>query len=214
MSVIKFASQYLLVFCLIFNSCSSLKDAKTQAKNCNDNLKTCQAKLQQMELELADLSERQQNHNQQLKTLIKDTTSANAQFRQAMLELAAIQKLNTELKARINQLQNGSDRENAKLSGSLQKTRDDLLKKQDELNELENQLNRQRKALDILNEELKKREARVAELEDILKRKDDAVTALKRKLSEALLGFENKGLTITQKNGKVYVSMDESLLFA
>ena len=76
------------------------------------------------------------------------------------------------------------------------------------------QLNRQRKALDILNEELKKREARVTELEDILKRKDDAVAALKRKLTEALLGFENKGLTITQKNGKVYVSMDESLLFA
>ena len=29
-----------------------------------------------------------------------------------------------------------------------------------------------------------------------------------------MLGFEGKGLTITQKNGKVYVSLDESLLFA
>jgi chemotaxis protein MotB len=37
---------------------------------------------------------------------------------------------------------------------------------------------------------------------------------LKKKLSDALTGFEGKGLTITQKNGKVYVSMDESLLFA
>lgn len=51
------------------------------------------------------------------------------------------------------------------------------------------------------------------ELEDVLKQKDEAVNALKKKVSDALLGFEGKGLTITQKNGKVYVSMEESLLF-
>jgi chemotaxis protein MotB len=54
----------------------------------------------------------------------------------------------------------------------------------------------------------------VNELEDILKKKDQAAQELRKKLSDALVGFENKGLTITQKNGKVYVSMDESLLFA
>jgi chemotaxis protein MotB len=75
-------------------------------------------------------------------------------------------------------------------------------------------LNGQKKELDVLNAELKKREARVNELEAILKSKDDAVNNLKKTLSDALLGFEGKGLTITQKNGKVYVSMDESLLFA
>ena len=54
----------------------------------------------------------------------------------------------------------------------------------------------------------------MAELEAILKSKDDAANELKKKLSDALFNFEGKGLTITQKNGKVYVSMDESLLFA
>ena len=48
----------------------------------------------------------------------------------------------------------------------------------------------------------------------ILKKKDQAAADLRKKLSDALIGFENKGLTITQKNGKVYVSLDESLLFA
>jgi chemotaxis protein MotB len=89
-----------------------------------------------------------------------------------------------------------------------------VLKKQDELKRLEGELNGQKKELDVLNAELKKREARVNELEAILKSKDDAVNNLKKTLSDALLGFEGKGLTITQKNGKVYVSMDESLLFA
>ena len=36
---------------------------------------------------------------------------------------------------------------------------------------------------------------------------------LRKKVSDALLGFENQGLTITQKNGKVYVSLEEKLLF-
>ena len=52
------------------------------------------------------------------------------------------------------------------------------------------------------------------ELEAVLARKDSAVLALKAKVQDALLGFENNGLTIEQKNGKVYVSLDESLLFA
>ena len=89
-----------------------------------------------------------------------------------------------------------------------------LLKKQDELKALEAKLLLQKLDLEALSAELKKREARVNELEEILKKKDQAANDLKKKLSDALLGFENKGLTITQKNGKVYVSMDESLLFA
>ncbi len=52
------------------------------------------------------------------------------------------------------------------------------------------------------------------ELKAVLARKDSAVLALKAKVQDALLGFENNGLTIEQKNGKVYVSLDESLLFA
>ena len=54
----------------------------------------------------------------------------------------------------------------------------------------------------------------VVELEDVISRKDSLVNALKNRISPALLGFEGDGLTITQKNGKVYISLDEQLLFA
>ena len=40
------------------------------------------------------------------------------------------------------------------------------------------------------------------------------MNALKDKISKALLGFENNGLTVTRKEGKIYVSMEEKLLFA
>ena len=53
----------------------------------------------------------------------------------------------------------------------------------------------------------------MAELEKILDAQKKIVQDLKNKVSEALLGFENNGLTVTMKNGKVYVSLDEKLLF-
>ncbi len=61
--------------------------------------------------------------------------------------------------------------------------------------------------------ELNVRERRVAELEQMLKAREEAISAIRRKVADALLGFEGKGLTITQKDGKVYVSMEDKLLF-
>ncbi len=64
-----------------------------------------------------------------------------------------------------------------------------------------------------LAEDLKKREARLTEVEDILRKRDEATQALKDKLQKALLGFQQSGLTVEVKNGKVYVSLTDKLLF-
>ena len=50
-------------------------------------------------------------------------------------------------------------------------------------------------------------------LNRILDAQQKAVKDLKEKVSDALFGFENNGLTVSMKNGKVYVSLDEKLLF-
>ncbi len=59
----------------------------------------------------------------------------------------------------------------------------------------------------------KERSERVAELEKIMADKEAGMKKLKEALSKALNGFEGKGLTVQQKNGKVYVSMENKLLF-
>jgi len=64
-----------------------------------------------------------------------------------------------------------------------------------------------------LSSDLKKREARLKEVEDALHRRDEASAALRDKLQQALLGFQNSGLTVTIKDGKVYVSLADKLLF-
>ena len=64
-----------------------------------------------------------------------------------------------------------------------------------------------------LAEDLLKREARLKEVEEALRKRDEATNALKDKLQQALLGFQQSGLSVDIKNGKVYVSLTDKLLF-
>lgn len=68
-------------------------------------------------------------------------------------------------------------------------------------------------AINKLSDDLKTREQRLKEVEDVLRKRDEASTKLKEKLQEALLGFSQNGLTVEMKNGKVYVSLTDKLLF-
>jgi chemotaxis protein MotB len=68
--------------------------------------------------------------------------------------------------------------------------------------------------LKLAEQELSARSIRVTELETIINRKDSMVTSLKNSISKALIGLEGEGLTIEQRNGKVYISLEEDLLFA
>jgi chemotaxis protein MotB len=94
-----------------------------------------------------------------------------------------------------------------KLIRDLQSTQEELLRKEDSLKV------RERSLLET-STQLRLREAKVAELQRILDSKDSAVNALRESVNKALLGFNNDGLTIETKNGKVYVSLEERLLFA
>jgi chemotaxis protein MotB len=97
--------------------------------------------------------------------------------------------------------------ETKKVIGQLQMTQEELIKKQDELTKKENALNKS-------NDDLKQREAALAQLQKLLNEKDSISNALRATVSKALTGFEGNGLTVTIKNGNVYVSMEEKLLFA
>ena len=112
-----------------------------------------------------------------------------------------------------NELLAGNKSATQKLMQQLQKSQEELQAQEDALRTLEGSLLKKQADLNELNKALAEREKRVNELEAMINRKDSLVNLLKNKVKEALLGFENNGLTIEQKNGKVYVSLDESLLF-
>lgn len=191
-----------------------LDESKAKLNTCETELASIKKSAQENEAKFAELKEQSAKDQKSLSYLKNDTTINGNSLRSLTSKYDKLNVLNEQLMDRLNKLISGNERDNAKLSGDLRLTQEQLLKKQDELKSLETKLNQQKADLDNLSTELKKRETRVNELEDILKKKDQAAADLRKKLSDALFNFENKGLTITQKNGKVYVSLDESLLFA
>jgi len=61
---------------------------------------------------------------------------------------------------------------------------------------------------------IKSREQDVENLNSLLKQKDANLSSLKSSVANALLGFKGEGLSVEQRNGKLYVSLENSLLFA
>lgn len=76
-----------------------------------------------------------------------------------------------------------------------------------QLNALEADLNRAK-------QEMAQREKRLNELEAILAEKDSVVNVLNATVSRALTSFTGSGLNVSKRDGKVYVSLTEQLLFA
>lgn len=89
----------------------------------------------------------------------------------------------------------------------------DLARQQQRLLTIEDDLEIQKKKNEELAIDLAKRESRVAELEKIIADKEAAVQALKNKVTNALLNFNEDDLKVEVRNGKVYVSLAEQLLF-
>jgi chemotaxis protein MotB len=110
------------------------------------------------------------------------------------------------LKASYSALEKDSS---AALDSNVKKNRELLA----QLEAKEKALAAEQERLNKLKSELDERSHRVNELEDMMNAQQASMKALKDKLSKALNSFQGKGLTVEQKNGKVYVSMENKLLF-
>ncbi|NNE54690.1 MAG: OmpA family protein [Flavobacteriales bacterium] len=147
------------------------------------------------------------------KALESDTTILGTSLRHMTSQYDKINELNDLLTSKNSKLLNEAAAENRNLLQELDITRLELQKKENELHALEADLNAKEEDLNKLSEEVESREQRVNELEALIAAKDEIVNNLKNKVTDALLGFKDKGLSIEQKNGKVYVSLDAKLLF-
>jgi chemotaxis protein MotB len=198
------------VSCVPAKKFKTLEDTSKQYLNERDELKT----------ENIDLTMTNKELEAKVASLEKESSALKDEFKTTTLERDKIREDYNKLLGQVNDLQNaqedlikGNVNETKKLLTELQAAQENLQKKEDLLRQLEQNLDSKKATLDELSFELEKRNARMAEMEKILDAQKKIVSDLKNKVSEALLGFENKGLTVSMKNGKVYVSLDEKLLF-
>ncbi|MDH5396697.1 MAG: OmpA family protein [Cyclobacteriaceae bacterium] len=155
---------------------------------------------QQDSLDLA--LQRAEELQMQVERLLADTTSLGADLKQTKEELSNLNVEYEQLETFYNNLLNNSGKLNR-----------DLAEQQERLLALKESLENTRRINEELENNLSEREKKVEELENILAKKDEAVNALKKRISDALLNFKESDLTVEMRNGKVYVSLAEQLLF-
>lgn len=186
----------MLSSCVSTKKFNNVQDKLNNATQEIEQLRQRNSRLQTANTELESV-------NQQLSEKIKNLT---AQLEEGKYDLNVQRQRNVSLEKEIERMnqqleaqKTGSSSEIEKLLKELQEARNDLNQREDKLHEAE-------KILEEKNQ-------RLMELQEVLAQQEQAVKDLKAKVMNALTGFTGEGLTVHEKNGKVYVSMDEKLLF-
>lgn len=169
--------------CVFLASCASVKPC---GEKYEEEAQWFQSKkFKEAKAAMDSLCERTADLESDLSSTKSDLESSEANGARLKREIA-------ELEGRYDQLAKSSGAEKAALSG-------DLAAKEAELAEKE--------AL------LKNREARLKEMQEIIDRQDQLMNALSDKVKKALMGFAADELSVEMRDGKVYVSMSDKLLF-
>jgi chemotaxis protein MotB len=166
----------------------------------------------------------------------------NATYESQMIAYERLQKTNDDLRKTYESILAMNDRLVKENEGRKKELSDDNKNKEEELRrkaieiaDKEAELRREREALERMRQEMQgkdnnlatleamkkelekglaDREKRVKELEQSIADRDAKAKALKDKLNEALKGFQASDLTVEERNGRVYVSLSQNLLFA
>ncbi len=189
-------------------------ELKSKEQKCQDENKKLQSESLDMNTKITELNSSMEKLSRDMNDLVKDSLKRGEDYRRLTNLYGELTRSYDKLLSNNEKLLAGSDAETKKLIAQLNDTRTDLQKKEDELKKKQADLSDREAKMAELKGSLKEREDKVAELQGVLSQKDSAVKALKEAVNNALVGFVNNGLSVEQKNGKVYVSMDEQLLFA
>ncbi len=182
------------------------KDLVEKEKLCSEQLERYKTSSLNYEGKATDYMKRYEVLTKEVEVLKVDTAKMGQDFRMFQAQCNKINQENKALEAQFANYRKTGELTTAGLQKDLESKNLELQRKQDVLNSLEKDLSAKERLL-------AEREARVNELEEAIKRKDEAQLQLKNRVSKALVGFEKKGLSVVQKNGKIYVSMEAKLLF-
>lgn len=173
----------------------------------------CEEKLEKSEEEL-DLANAEKSRLQtEINKLKGDLAKLELSKEQLTAELSEYKKLNDDLFSSKKAILNEANDNQKKLAKQLSDKEIELNKISAQQTALDAKLKAREAELDLLEKNNKIQSDRIAELESRLKEKDDAIQALKANITNALKGFSSEEIQVIEKNGKLYVSLSENLLF-
>jgi len=183
-------------------SCVSMKqhkDLEARHRAISTELDSCQARELRLNGQM-DVLEQRVNAAQKVNLgLARDTSRLISDLRSARQRIEQLDRQNEELARTTEILRSGSAAEQDQLLKELRETESELRKREDDLA--------------LLEKDVRNREVRIQEMQGIMDAQAQTLNNLRQTISKALLGFEESGLTVREKNGRVYVSLSEKLMF-
>ena len=192
---------YTGIFCA--TSCvptRQYEEMKGKEAACQDEKTKLQGQNLELTTQLTELEGRYKILDESATGLRADTTNMGEAQRQLTEKHTELTRDYEKLLVNHKSLMAGNAAETRRLIARLDSAQESLQREQDNMEA-------QRRQLVTMEKDL-------MEMKRTLAQRDSVATALKNAVSKALMGFENNGLTIEKRNGMVYVSMEERLLFA
>ncbi|MFA5555510.1 MAG: OmpA family protein [Flavobacteriaceae bacterium] len=194
---------FLALSVALFSSCVSKKIYSDLEKKYND----LKDEKSLVDSENADLSQQKNQLELDKNALQTELERLKAEYTKLDSECNSVKNNLKNLQGAYAALEKDS---NASIQANSEKNRELLA----QLEAKEKALQAEQERLEKLKQDLQKRSDRINELESLIAANENNLKALRDKLSKALYSFEGKGLTVEQRDGKVYVSMENKLLFA
>ena len=182
-------------------------DLLAKEQNCNEELKRYKTSSLDYEAQLKTVQTRANLMQKDITQLKSDTTELGKSYRSLQSKYKQAISMGASFEEQLDKIKDSDAKHLARMRADLEAKIIETQRKEDALLNLEKEL----KSKQVL---LADREKRVAELEEMISRQEMAVKALETKIAQALRGFADKGLTVEERNGKIYVSLEAKLLFA
>jgi chemotaxis protein MotB len=142
-------------------------------------------------------------------TLLLSSCVSTRKFKDSQAALQSARNDSAQLAGKVSDLQSNVAQLNKQI-GDLKQQVGDLNNKTGQLSS--DAANKQSQ-LSKSQQELANQQKRLDQLQALMDQQKKATQEIRKKMSDALVGFNSNELTVAIKNGKVYVSLQENLLF-
>lgn len=195
-------------FCIIAGAAATLSSCVSAKvyKDLESRFAGLKAENQELQQDLSQEERLRKQFEDQAAKLEKDLAQATS-------ERDDLQRKYTAAQTNLKNLQESYDALEANSSKALAENSKQNRELLAQLDEKQADLAAEQTRLEKMQRDLTERSRRVEELEAMIAAKDAKMRALKDAISKALVDFEGNGLTVEQRDGKVYVSLENKLLF-
>ena len=207
---------YILLGVTLLGSCvpsSEFSQLSTKTSSLQQERDELMAENESLTVDNREMKAKIDKVEEQQAQMVRDSIRIYSRVQELQEANANLERKYANLESTHDALLRGNARETRRLLNELQSTQENLTKKEQMLKDLESNVNLQKQDVNRLQAELEARNARLIEMEQMLNQKDRVLEDLRNTVADALKGFEGQGLTVTRKDGRVYVSMEEKLLF-